>query len=238
MLGWADLARERMAQMLEVADKNNSYDRAFSAYFPAGLMNSIRDYEHADALAVEALKLSEEHTFPDIAGLSRCLLGNIRAQLGRTKEGIGLIRQGIGELLQVGARLGTTTMYPTYLAAALELEGNIGEGLQSAELALQANREILFYRPETLRIRGKLRLKQGRAELAEADFREAIALAKNMSAKSWELRATMSLARLLASQGKQDEARAMLAQIYNWFTEGFDTADLIDAKTLLDELGN
>jgi predicted ATPase len=73
--------------------------------------------------------------------------------------------------------------------------------------------------------------------LAEADFREAIALAQNMGAKAWELRATMSLARLLASKGRRDEARATLAEIYNWFTEGFNTADLKEAQALLEELG-
>jgi predicted ATPase len=71
---------------------------------------------------------------------------------------------------------------------------------------------------------------------AESAFRRAIEIAQQQSAKSWELRATMSLARLLAKQGRRDEARAMLAEIYNWFTEGFDTADLRDARTLLDEL--
>ena len=81
-----------------------------------------------------------------------------------------------------------------------------------------------------------MRLKLGQSELAEADFREAIALAQKMSAKSWELRAATSLARLLRDTGRLDEARAMLAEIYNWFTEGFDTADLKEAKALLEEL--
>ena len=71
---------------------------------------------------------------------------------------------------------------------------------------------------------------------AEHCFRHAIQKAQRHAAKSWELRATMSLARLLAKQGRRDEARTILADIYNWFTEGFDTADLIDAKTLLHEL--
>jgi predicted ATPase len=71
---------------------------------------------------------------------------------------------------------------------------------------------------------------------AESAFRRAIEIAQQQSAKSWELRATMSLARLLAKQGRRDEARAMLAEIYGWFTEGFDTADLRDAKALIDEL--
>jgi predicted ATPase len=81
-----------------------------------------------------------------------------------------------------------------------------------------------------------LLLKEGQTELAEADFREAIALAQKMGAKAWELRATMSLACLLRDTGRRDEAHTMLAEIYNWFTEGFDTADLKEAKALLDEL--
>jgi predicted ATPase len=72
---------------------------------------------------------------------------------------------------------------------------------------------------------------------AQRCFERAIEVARKQSAKSFELRATMSLARLLAAQGHPDQARTMLADIYNWFTEGFDTADLIDAKSLLDELG-
>ena len=83
-----------------------------------------------------------------------------------------------------------------------------------------------------------MHLKQADAKHAEGDFREAIAIAQTMSAKSWQLRATMSLARLLRGTGRRDDARTMLANIYNWFTEGFDTADLKDAKTLLDELAD
>jgi predicted ATPase len=98
------------------------------------------------------------------------------------------------------------------------------------------NPDELVSRPEILRIRGELHLKLGNSELAKADFHEAIALAQTMSAKTFELRVTTSLARLLAQQGRRDEARSMLADIYNWFTEGFDTADLKDAKALLDDL--
>jgi len=92
---------------------------------------------------------------------------------------------------------------------------------------------------EIHRIKGELLLRQGERawQDAEVAFREAIAIARSQSAKSWELRATTSLARLLAQQGNRDEARAMLADIYVWFTEGFDTADLKDAKALLDEMG-
>src|SRR5712671_4984780 len=100
------------------------------------------------------------------------------------------------------------------------------------------NSEELVFRPIALTCRGELRLKVGNLELAEGDFREAIRLAQRMSAKVYELRATMSLARLRDQQGRRDEARTMLADIYGWFTEGFDTADLKDAKALLDELSH
>ena len=93
----------------------------------------------------------------------------------------------------------------------------------------------LPHRPETLRVRGELQLSQGSVALAEASYREAITLAQTIGAKAWEFRATMSLARLLRDTGRRDEARGTLAEIYNWFTEGFD-ADLKDAKALLDEL--
>jgi predicted ATPase len=121
------------------------------------------------------------------------------------------------------------------LAAAQEREGMTGDALATLEQALEASQER-YWQPEILRLRGELRLKQGLVELAEADFHEALALARSMSAKSWELRATMSLARLLRDAGRGEEAQAMLAEIYNWFTEGFDTADLKDAKALIDEL--
>jgi len=85
-------------------------------------------------------------------------------------------------------------------------------------------------------VRGELRFKQGQTELAEADFCEAIVLAQKMSAKAYELRITASLARLLASADRRDKAHSVLVEICNWFTEGFDTADLKDAKALLDEL--
>jgi tetratricopeptide (TPR) repeat protein len=159
-------------------------------------------------------------------------------QLGRTTEGITLIREGIAALLEIGMHV-TTPYLIAELAVAQHREGLIDDALETVEQALQANpKELLFYRPDALRLRGELRLKQGQTELAEADFRGSIALAQRMSAKSTELRTTMSLARLLDSRGKRDKARTILADIYNWFTEGFDTADLKDARALLDELSN
>ena len=221
--------------MMAVVTANDPYDVAYSKALAARLRGYMREYKQAEALATGALDLSEKHQLPYPTALSRCVLGQARAQFGNAAEGIDLIRKGIAGLLEIGSRFGISN-YIAYLAEAQGCEGSIAEALETIEQALQANPDELLYRPETFRLRGELRLKQVQTQLAEADFHEAIGLAQTMSAKSWELRATMSLARLLASQGRRDEARTMLADIYNWFTEGFDTADLIDAKTLLDEL--
>ena len=95
-----------------------------------------------------------------------------------------------------------------------------------------------WYEPELYRLKGELLLQQNSDNQAEAEtcLYQAIAIAQNQQAKSLELRATTSLARLWQQQGKQDEAREALAVVYAWFTEGFDTADLQEAKALLDEL--
>jgi predicted ATPase len=148
---------------------------------------------------------------------------------------VALIRQSLASLAQTRVRLDITNAL-TILAEAQALDGAIEDALSTIEDALQANPDELVFRPNILTFRGEQRLKLGQSELAEADFREAIELAQRMSAKAFELRATMSLARLLQNQGRTDEARPMLAEIYDWFTEGFDTADLKDAKRLLEEL--
>jgi tetratricopeptide (TPR) repeat protein len=235
LLGRADLARDRMAQAMAAADPNNPFGLAWSEVCAGALRVSLGEYDQAEALAAQALARSEQHQFPDVVAWSRVLLGQARAQLGRTSEGVALIRQGIAGLLEVGFRMGITYCVGA-LAEAQADAGAVGDALATVEQALEANPDELLWRPEHLRLRGALRLTQGQTGLAEADFREAIALAQNMGAKTLELRATMSLARLLAQQGHRDDARTMLAEIYNSFTEGFDTTDLKEAKALLEEL--
>jgi predicted ATPase len=117
--------------------------------------------------------------------------------------------------------------------------GRFDDGLNALTEALAAadENEIRHYESETHRLKGELLLKQDdSAAEAQSCFQRAVEIARTQSAKSLELRATTSLARLLNEQGKHAEARTMLAEIYAWFTEGFDTADLKDAKALLDEL--
>ena len=119
--------------------------------------------------------------------------------------------------------------------------GHFDDGLNALTEALAAadEHENRVFEAEAHRLKGELLLRQNYSNTAEAQscYERAIETARRQSAKSLELRAAMSLARLLALQGRRDEARAMLAEIYGWFTEGFGTADLKDAQALLDELG-
>jgi len=194
----------------------------------------MREYQQAEALGARVLELSETHRIPFFTATSRCMLSHARAQLGRTIEGIELVRNGIASMINIG-NVGIT-YYTAYLAEAQKRAGATADALETIEEALLSNPDELACRPEILRLRGELQLELRQTELAEVDFREAVALAEKMSAKAWELRASMSLARLLRDTNRRDEARTMLAEIYGWFTEGFDTPDLIDAKTLLAEL--
>ena len=216
----------------------SQYGRAWSVgWYAPRLRLSLREYEQTEALAARGLELAEQLQFTQVAEFARITLGVARSRLGRAAEGIELIRRGIAGLLEIETHL-DIGLATAELAAALEREGATVEALETVERALRANPEQRVHQPEILRIRGELRPKQGQTELAEADFREAIALAQKMGAKAYELRATTSLARLLASKGRRKEAHSMLAEIYNWFTEGFDTADLKEAKALLDELSH
>jgi len=234
-LGRSDMARPRDAEMIACAEANGPYDVAHAGYHSACLHLYLREYNEAEELAARSVQLSETLDFPQIAAQSRCALGHARAHLGKVTEGVALIRDGIAGMGEVGSRSRIGYRIAA-LAEAQALQGAFAEALETIQRALEANPHELISRPETKRIRGELRLKLGQNELAETDFHDSIALAQSMSAKAWELRTSMSLARLLRDTNRRDEAHAMLKEIYNWFTEGFDTADLIDAKNLLDEL--
>ena len=236
MLGLADTARKRVRQTTAAARENDSpYDLAFGQSLTAWLHIYLKESEEAESLASQSVALSEHHGFAQFAPYTRIVLGYARAQLGRANEGVTLMRQGLSRLAEMGARIHITSCL-SWLAEAQGLDDATAGALATIEDALQANPDEIVLRPEAFRVRGELKLKLGETQRAEADFREAIALAQKMSAKAWELRATSSLARLLRDTNRRDEARTVLAEIYNWFTEGFDTADLKDAKALLEEL--
>jgi predicted ATPase len=132
-------------------------------------------------------------------------------------------------------------VWPWFYTILAEAQGQLGKiddalaGLEEALQWVQRNDEHL-YEAEAHRIRGELLFKQHDPAAAETCFQQALTVARNQQAKSWELRAAMSMARMWLQQNRTDEARQLLAPVYDWFTEGFDTADLIEAKALLDQL--
>jgi predicted ATPase len=183
--------------------------------------------------------ISTEHGFIFWLAEANILHGWAMAEQGRNEEAIAHIQEGLAAFRAAGAEA-ERPQNLSLLAHACMKTGRLDDGLSALTeaLAVADEREARVFEAETHRLKGELLLKQDDSNAAEAQncFARAIEIARKQSAKSWELRATTSLARLLAKHGRRDEACAMLAEIYNWFTEGFDTADLKDAKALLEEL--
>ena len=158
---------------------------------------------------------------------------------GQGAAGLAQRREGLAALLATGQEL-FRPLGLVLLAEAAGHAGQVEEGLHLLEEALAviatSGRGDLL--AEAYRLQGEFLLRQAvpEAPQAEACFHHALAIARRQEAKSWELRAAMSLARLWRQQGQRAEARALLAPVYGWFTEGFDTADLREAKALLEEL--
>jgi predicted ATPase len=171
--------------------------------------------------------------------LHRCIAGWVKAQRGQPLQAFSLISDGFGVIVASRNRI-AMPVFGRLMAKAQANAGRPSEALLTVERTLQTAEETgqHYSDSELLRLRGEFLLMSGlwAARDAEECFRAALKIARRQEARSWELRATMSLARLLAAQGKREEARAMLAESCGWFTEGFDTADLIEAKALLEEL--
>jgi predicted ATPase len=185
------------------------------------------------------MTIAEKEGVPLFESWARVARGWALAHLGQAEQGVAQIREGLAMASATGAEI----WHPYNLAQLAEAcgkAGRIDEGLEVIAEALNLVQEKgeRWWEAEIVRLRGKLLLKRNPSELAEAriSFERAIETARKQGSKSLELRATMSLARLLAPQGRREEARTRLVDIYNCFTEGFDTADLKDAKALLDEL--
>src|SRR5262249_54664437 len=236
LLGHPDTARERIHTAIVRATQIGSpFELAYAQHVAAMLQLFLREFAQAKAAAVESIALSDEHGFRQYAAGSRVFLGLADVALGHLREGMPNVHLGLNGLNESGAGI-MMTLYLCWIAIAESLEGRVPQALERIETALEANPLELTWRPEAKRIRGELRRLVGQTEEAEADFRDAIAIAQKISAKAWELRATTSLARLAGEAGRRDEGRAMLSGIYDWFTEGFDTVDLKEAKALLGEL--
>jgi predicted ATPase len=168
------------------------------------------------------------------------LRGWVCAMQGEVEEGLAQLRQGLTAHQGVGTEA-TRPMFLSLLASACAARGEPEEGLQviAEALMLVEKSGVRYYEAELYRLQGELLLcGTASAERQAADcLHQALDVARHRQAKSWELRTAVSLSRLLQRQGKQEEARQLLAGVYGWFTEGFDTADLQEARGLLAALG-
>jgi predicted ATPase len=238
-IGYPDRALAISREMPEVAHRSSVPLILANAACFAALHHLVRgDGTAAQKRAEEATALVEAFGYRGLLGMATAVSGAALIVQGRYEEGIVGMRRGISAW-----RAGGATPRPLDLSRFASGLGRIGrpeEGLQVVEegFASVAKTGEQIGSPHLHRVKGELLLAQYPSDGAKAErcFRTAIEIARRQSARSGELCATTSLARLLAKQGRRDEARAMLAEIYGWFTEGFDTADLKDAKTLLDEL--
>jgi len=241
-LGYPDTALKYSNEAIALARRqNNLFDLAWSISLSVSVHNLRGDSGRALEACGTASRLSAESGFALLKTLTKIREAWTRAQIGETIGAPEAIQAGLSECDSQKFYLARPN-FLRMLGEAQTLAGRIEDAFATGELALECNPDELIYRPCVLALHGKLQLchdspSMAQIERAERDFREAIELARGTSAKSDELRATISLARLIAKQGRRDEARTRLAEIYTWFTEGFDTADLKDARALLDELG-
>jgi predicted ATPase len=193
----------------------------------------------AEERAEAGRRLSEEHGFAMELGRGTILQGWALVIQGRGEEGLVQMRQGLTAYRATGAEV----WRPFYLALLTEAYGKAGQmverlRLMTEALALAHNIGGHWWEAELHRLKGELFLRIGEGDRGglEACFHRALEVARHQQAKSLELRAAMSLSRLWQRQGKRNTARQLLAEIYGWFTEGFDTADLQEARALMDEL--
>jgi adenylate cyclase len=238
-LGYPDRARERMNIATAIAQSGLKTMLADMHGYAAYIFELRREPDQMRARAEARLALSTESGYAAGRALSEIYLGWADALAGDLDGGIVRMRQHLSELRAAGFEV-AAAYHLALIATALGKAGQFDEALRTMEESFS-----IIYRTgqrhceaEVHRLKGELLLVQRASNAADAEkcFRTAIEIARKQHAKSWELRATTSLARLLAKQRKHDKARTMLAEIYNWFTEGLDTPDLKDAKTLLDQL--
>jgi tetratricopeptide (TPR) repeat protein len=241
--GFPDQAMRRSREALQLARESRNLPLLvivliFAADFFIRCGEKDRFAECIETLAVVAAELEPNPVTPRLIEIRK---GWLLTERGELQEGIDTIGNGIAGLLATGCKY-HDSFHRALLALAYLRANRVDDAFASLDDALRFVEQSgeRYYEAELHRLRGELLLVCGRdsdEEEIQGCFRKAIEVARKQDAKSWELRATMSLARLLAKQGRRDEARAMLAEIYGWFTEGFDTADLKEAKALLDELG-
>ena len=243
LLGFPDQASTRGRDALALANKVcDPFSLAFTLSATSILGQLRQDVRLAEECADAAIKLSLEQGFPFYVAWGSILQGWVRTEQGNIDEGIAQITQGIASYQAAGAELGCSY----FLALLAAAHGRVGQPQAGLEVVTEALAMVNrtgehFYEAELYRLKGalilqgsdKARLEPSVQQEAQACFEKAISIARQQGAKSLELRATVNLARLWETRDKE-AARQMLADIHGFFSEGFDSVDVLQAKALLD----
>jgi class 3 adenylate cyclase/tetratricopeptide (TPR) repeat protein len=237
VLGYIDQARSRLNEALSEARRLRHAHTLADVLLSASPVEAIIGSPQMQGHAEELLALSTEHGLPLNLGWATAFRGASLTALGQAKEGLSLIIRGMAGIRTTGAVTGTPNLL-MMLAGAYARLGKPVDGLNCLSEAAQIieTTDERYSEAELHRLRGDLLNATGDQSAAERSYHQALAVAKQQSAKLFELRASISLARLWRNQDRRGEARNLLAPIYGWFTEGFDAPDLNEAKALLEEL--
>jgi predicted ATPase len=241
VLGYPEQSLESTRKSFALARTVGQPNNLVWAHVAAGIMYQLlREVSRSLEEWNEAIRLSAEHGLAQLLVWAKPWHGWTQAKLGRRAEGIAEIREGLATLQAMGTEH-TRPQCCALLAECVAEDGRVEEGLAiiAETLVMVEHTGAGYYEAELYRLNGELQLLQGdgtQQREAEASFLRAIELARGRSAKSFEMRAVTSLCRLWKRQSRDTEARSCLAATYGWFTEGFDTADLRDAKELLEQV--
>jgi hypothetical protein len=240
LLGYPDRAaaivrdNETFARQL-----GHPFDYGFAVGFGSSIYHFLGDVSALLDRSLECERVGTEHGIPFMAVYQKRIPRGL-ARTGSPKENVAMIREYIAGAEFIGSFI-MNLYWQALLAQELALDGALDE---AADVVACASREAensgkwdRVYRPEIFRIHARIQSMQGYRDGAERILRSAIADAQSMEARSWELRATMDLARLLRMDGRESEGRDCLRSVYDWFTEGRDTKDHVEARALLEELG-
>ena len=225
----------------EALRRGRQVKHAFSLAVAIGAAGTLRYFRReavaAHELAQAQIAIAEENGFRQTLGQGRSLRGWAMTELGQTEKGIAEL-EPVAASAPDAFQMRASEMLAEVYARVGRSDGALA--LLDEDLTRVGKSGARLYEAELYRLKGEATLMRAPSASAAAEtcFRKAVEVARGQSAKWWELRATVSLARLLRDNNRRDEARVMLAEIYNWFTEGFETADLKDAKALLQELSS
>ena len=236
LLGFPDQARCRLETTRALA-RSSPLSLAFCLVLAAWLYQELREPEKVMQIGEACIALCEEQGIMLERAWIMCPYGWALAKLGQEREGISTIRLGLETQLAIGAQVSRPQCMANY-AEALRCAGRTGDASAAIDegLAFCERNADSYYEAELWRLKAELLLETNNAD-SESCFQKAIKIARQQSARSLELRACTCLARLWQKQGRLSEARELLHHVYGWFTEGFDTADLREARSLLQQLG-